>query len=59
MFEFKVDSLIKTPCGRAKYAMLKTKQGFFARVRLIWFIFFASIKDLTVPNPDQIDNSES
>ena len=38
-------SLIKTDCGRAKYEMLASKKGIFNRIRLYWFIIFATIKD--------------
>ena len=38
-------SLIKTECGRAKYEMLASKTGILNRIRLYWFILFATIKD--------------
>ncbi|OUU80358.1 MAG: hypothetical protein CBC38_02915 [Gammaproteobacteria bacterium TMED78] len=36
---------IKTKCGIEKYQKLKDREGFFNKVRLYWFIFFASIRD--------------
>jgi len=38
-------SLIKTPCGRAKYLELATKKGVWSKARLMWFILIASIRD--------------
>ena len=38
--------LIKTECGRAKYHRLSLKKDVFSRLRLIWFILIASIRDL-------------
>ena len=54
MTNLKIYSLIKTPCGRAKYADLVQKTGFLSKLRLLWFIFFAMIKDWNLQNPDQI-----
>ena len=45
-------TLIKTPCGRSKFKELSSKKDIASRVRLIWFIFFAVIKDFNLPNPD-------
>ncbi len=45
MLKNKNFSLIKTECGRAKYEMLASKKGMFNRIRLYWFILFATIKD--------------
>lgn len=55
----KIFSLIKTPCGRAKYSDLFLKKGVIAKLRLYWFIFFAVIKDWHLKNPDHIDESNS
>ncbi len=52
-------SWIKTPCGRAKYAELEARKGLLSRIRLIWFVFFAIIKDWNLSNPDQIEDSKS
>ena len=38
--------IIKTPCGRAKYNDLVTRKGFLSKIRLIWFILIAAIRDL-------------
>ena len=45
-------SLIKTECGRAKYEMLASKQGIFNRIRLYWFILFATIEDWNLKADD-------
>ena len=45
-------SLIKTECGRAKYEMLASKKGIFNRIRLYWFILFATIEDWNLKADD-------
>ena len=45
MNKLKIFSLIKTECGRSKYQMLASKKGIFNRIRLYWFIVFATIED--------------
>ena len=45
-------NLIKTPCGRAKYKELSLRKGIFASIRLIWFIIFATIKDLNISDSE-------
>lgn len=37
---------IKTVCGLEKYNELKNRPGLFSKVRLYWFIFFGSIRDI-------------
>ena len=59
MSKQKVFLFIKTECGRMKFAQLASKTGIFSKIRLFWFIFFASIKDWNLPNPDQIEESKS
>ncbi len=46
-------SLIKTPCGRSKYQILVSKNGFLSKPRLIWFIIIATIKDWNLPSPEK------
>ena len=48
----KVYQWIKTDCGRAKYADLSTHRGLPAKLRLGWFVLIASLRDLSLPNPD-------
>jgi len=50
---------IKTDCGRAKLAELQRRAGFPARLRLIWFVVIAALRDWPLPNPDQSDDSTS
>ena len=45
-------SLIKTACGRAKYEMLASKKGILNRIRLYWFIVFATIEDWNLKADD-------
>ena len=45
-------ALIKTECGRAKYEMLASKKGIFNRIRLYWFILFATIEDWNIKADD-------
>ena len=37
---------IKTECGLSKYHILKSKKGFFNKLRFYWFVIVASIRDL-------------
>jgi len=45
-------SIIKTECGRTKYEMLVSKKGIFNRIRLYWFILFATIEDWNLKADD-------
>ena len=45
-------SLIKTECGRSKYEMLASKKGLFNRIRLCWFVLFATIEDWNLKTKD-------
>ena len=36
---------IKTECGIKKYNELKKNQSYFGKLRLLWFKFFAVIRD--------------
>ncbi len=54
-----IQRLIKTECGRAKYLELADRSGFLAKIRLVWFIFFAGIKDWNIPESDWIQDSKS
>lgn len=44
---------IKTECGQAKYAELAARTGVPARLRLIWFVLIAALRDWPLPPPDQ------
>jgi len=50
MSKKKIYQFIKTECGQAKYEKLSSNKTFFGKVRLYWFIFFASIKDMNIKN---------
>ena len=50
---------IKTDCGRVKLADLAARPGVLARLRLIWFVGIAALRDLPLPNPDQSGDSSS
>ncbi len=45
-------SLIKTECGRSKYEMLASKKGILNRIRLYWFVIFATIEDWNLKAKD-------
>tara|TARA_B100000700_G_C15060860_1_gene865734 strand:+ start:7984 stop:8130 length:147 start_codon:yes stop_codon:yes gene_type:complete len=44
----RIFNLIKTECGRAKYKELVKKEGVFNKIRLMWFIAIATIKDYSL-----------
>ena len=53
-------SWIKTTCGRQKYLELSQREGILSRIRLIWFVSFAILRDLSISDKDnQFDDSES
>ena len=37
---------IKTKCGLETYRKLKKRKGLLVQVRLLWFIIFATLRDL-------------
>jgi len=41
-----ITDYIKTECGLSKYHILKSKKGFFNKLRFYWFVILASIRDL-------------
>jgi hypothetical protein len=50
---------IKTECGRAKYAELASRPGLLARLRLVWFVLVATVRDWprgqpAPPDPPQL-----
>jgi hypothetical protein len=43
---------IKTECGRIRYAELASRPGAIARLRLVWFVLIAALRDWRLPaNP--------
>ena len=56
MDKHSIFSLIKTECGRAKYEMLASQKGIFNRIRLYWFIIFATIEDWNLKAEDYPKN---
>ena len=50
---------IKTPCGRAKSAEVEARKGIPARLRLIWFVVFAALRDWNITSPNQNEMSDS
>ena len=59
MITMKMNDLIKTPCGRSKFLELAKGNGLLSRIRLVWFVIVAALRDLPIPNPDYLDNSNS
>ena len=48
MTQKRIYKLIKSPCGQAKYEKLTLNTTFFGRIRLYWFIIFATIRDFNL-----------
>ena len=43
-----VFNFIKTPCGQAKYIELEANKTLLGKLRLLWFILIASIRDWNI-----------
>ena len=43
-----VFNYIKTPCGQAKYIELEFNKSLLGKLRLIWFVLIASIRDWNI-----------
>ena len=39
---------IKTPCGQAKYIELESNKTLIGKLRLMWFVLIASLRDLNI-----------
>ncbi len=52
MTKDKILSFIKTQCGQEKYLYLKSQKGVVAKLRLLWFIIIASLRDWNLKNID-------
>ena len=39
---------IKTPCGQSKYIELQSNKSLLGKLRLLWFVIIASIKDWNI-----------
>ena len=52
MNKLQIHKLIKTECGRAKYEMLASRKGILNRMRLYWFVLFATIEDWNLKADD-------
>ena len=48
MTQKKIYKFIKNPCGQAKYEKLTLNKTFFGKIRLYWFIVFATIQDFNL-----------
>ena len=48
-------AFIKTDCGRSKYYQLIARKGAAAKIRFLWFILIAIIKDWNI-TVDQNNN---
>ena len=46
MTQKKIYKFIKSPCGQAKYEKLYLNKTLVGRIRLYWFILFATMRDL-------------
>ena len=52
-------SWIKSPCGRLKYTELVSREGLLNKLRLVWFVVIAALRDWRLPQADQSDGSDS
>ena len=43
-----VFNYIKTPCGQAKYLELETNKTLIGKLRLMWYVLIASIRDWNI-----------
>lgn len=59
MTEPKIYNLIKTECGRAKFHELASRKSLISRIRLIWFILIAIIRDFNISDSIQENSVES
>tara|TARA_B100000900_G_scaffold327513_1_gene287652 strand:- start:2136 stop:2288 length:153 start_codon:yes stop_codon:yes gene_type:complete len=50
MSEKKIYKFIKSPCGQMKFEKLSLNKTIYGRVRLFWFVFFATIRDINFKN---------
>lgn len=50
---------IKTECGRAKYDQLAAKSGLFSRLRLVWFVLIAALRDWQLAGSDHLDPNQT
>ena len=48
MTQKRIYKLIKSACGQAKYEKLSLNKTLFGRIRLYWFIIFATIRDFNL-----------
>jgi len=48
---------IKTECGRAKFTELAARPGVLARLRMVFFVLIAALRDWRLADPDQADGS--
>ena len=46
-----IPSGIRSECGRAKYLELAARPGPLARLRLVWFVAIATLRDRDLPQP--------
>ena len=46
MKKLSVEDFVKTSCGIDQYTLLKKNKSMFGKLRLSWFLFFATIRDL-------------
>jgi len=46
----KIYNFIKTECGQVKYEKLSLNKTFYGKIRLYWFILFATLKDFNIKN---------
>jgi len=50
MKKLSVENFVKTSCGIDQFNSLKKNKSIFGKIRLSWFLFFATIRDLFISN---------
>ena len=48
MKKISVENFVKTSCGIDQYNSLKKNKSIFGKIRLSWFLFFATIRDFFI-----------
>jgi hypothetical protein len=48
-----IPACIKTACGQAKYRELAAHSGWLARLRLVWFVAIAALRDWRLPDDNE------
>tara|TARA_Y100001978_G_scaffold52440_1_gene47080 strand:- start:553 stop:705 length:153 start_codon:yes stop_codon:yes gene_type:complete len=50
MEQKQIYKFIKTSCGQSKYEQLSLNKSLYGKIRLYWFVLFATLKDFNIKN---------